>query len=81
MPKTKSLYSVHPSVRMVQDWITSLPEKTGRSLPQWITLVKKSGLKTENERCDWLLEYNDDEHVYYQFDDRSMTTIERKAAR
>jgi hypothetical protein len=39
---------------MVQKWVETLPEKTGRSLEEWISLVKKSGPKTEKERRDWL---------------------------
>jgi hypothetical protein len=54
MPKAKSLYSVHPGVLMTQKWIAELPEKTGRSLPQWLALVRKSGPKTEKERREWL---------------------------
>jgi hypothetical protein len=50
----KSLYSVHPGVKMVQDWIVKLPEKTGRTLEEWIQLVNKSGLATEKERREWL---------------------------
>jgi len=52
--KKKSLYSVHPGVVMVQDWIAKLPEKTGRSLEQWIELVQKSGPADEKERREWL---------------------------
>src|SRR5436309_14117478 len=60
MPKTaspkkkKQLYSVHPGVAMVQDWIAKLPEKTGRSLEEWIDLVQKSGPADEKERREWL---------------------------
>jgi hypothetical protein len=39
---------------MVQKWITDLPQKTGRSLEEWIALVKKSGPPTEKERREWL---------------------------
>jgi hypothetical protein len=39
----RSLYSVHPGVLMVQKWIAELKDKTGRSLDEWIALVKKSG--------------------------------------
>jgi hypothetical protein len=39
---------------MVQDWIASLPQKTGRSLEEWIQLVKTEGPPTEKERRDWL---------------------------
>jgi len=52
--KIKSVYSVHPSVAMVQKWIDDLPVKTGRSLDEWLKFIKKSGPKTEAERRDWL---------------------------
>ena len=52
--KSKTLYSVHPGVAMVQKWIKELPEKTGRSLDEWIELTRKSGPPTEKERRDWL---------------------------
>ena len=54
MPPTKSLYDVHPGVAMVQKWIATMPEKTGRSLEEWIALVKKQGQKTTKERRAWL---------------------------
>src|SRR5262249_10540219 len=57
MPRStasKSIYSVHPGVLMTQEWIAKLPEKTGRSLDQWIQLVKDSGPPTEKERREWL---------------------------
>ncbi len=50
----KSPYSVHPSVAMVQAWIASLPQKTGKTLEEWIRLVKQSGPLTEKERREWL---------------------------
>jgi hypothetical protein len=40
MAKKKTLYSVHPGVAMVQKWVATLPEKTGRSLEEWIALVE-----------------------------------------
>jgi hypothetical protein len=49
-----SVYSVHPGVAMVQNWVAALKEKTGRPLDEWLVVVKKSGLKTEAERRDWL---------------------------
>jgi hypothetical protein len=49
-----SLYSVHPGVAMVQKWIAELKEKTGRTVGEWIQLVKKSGPPTNKERQEWL---------------------------
>src|SRR6266851_428079 len=63
MPRTphrtrgKSMYSVHPGVAMVGDWIADLPRKTGRTLEEWIELVKKSGPAGEKDRRDWLKEH------------------------
>jgi hypothetical protein len=51
---SQSLYGVHPGVAQVQKWISDLKEKTGRSLEEWIALVKKEGPKGENERRAWL---------------------------
>jgi hypothetical protein len=51
---SKSLYGIHPGVEMVQKWVATLKEKTGRSLEEWLALVKKSGPKTEKERREWL---------------------------
>ena len=50
----KSVYSVHPGVAMMQKWIRELPAKTGRSLEEWIVLVKKAGPAGEKERREWL---------------------------
>jgi hypothetical protein len=41
---------------MVQSWVVSLPEKTGRSLDDWIRLVEKDGPSSEKDRRDWLKE-------------------------
>ena len=50
----QSLYSVHPGIFMVQKWIEALPEKTGRSLDEWLALIKREGPPTEQERREWL---------------------------
>ncbi len=50
----QSLYSVHPGIFMVQKWIETLPEKTGRSLDEWLALVKREGPASEQERREWL---------------------------
>ena len=52
--KTDGPYSVHSGVAMVQKWIKELPEKSGRSLEEWIALTRKSGPPTEKERREWL---------------------------
>ena len=52
--KTKSIYGVHPGVLMAQKWIAELKQKTGRTLEEWLRLIKKEGPPTEKERRDWL---------------------------
>jgi len=53
-PKKKSIYGVHPGVAMTQKWIAELKEKTGRSLEEWLRLIRKSGPKDEKARREWL---------------------------
>ena len=50
----KSLYGVHPGVAMVQTAIAQLPEKTGRSLEEWVAFIRKSGPAGEAARRAWL---------------------------
>lgn len=50
----KSVYGVHPGVLMTQKWVAELKEKTGKSLDEWLKLVKKSGPPSEKERREWL---------------------------
>ena len=50
----KSIYGVHPGVTMIQNAIASLPQKTGRSLDEWIAFIRKHGPKGEAARRDWL---------------------------
>jgi hypothetical protein len=52
--KTRSIYSPHPGIAMVSDWIANLPVKTGRSLDEWMELVRTAGPPTEKERREWL---------------------------
>ena len=54
MATTKSLYGVHPGVLMTQKWVAELKFKTGRSLDEWLALVKKSGPTDEKSRREWL---------------------------
>jgi hypothetical protein len=39
---------------MTQKFVATVKEKTGRSLEEWLALVKQSGARTENERRAWL---------------------------
>ena len=52
--KKKSIYGVHPGVLMTQKWITEMKPKTGRTLEEWLKLIKKEGPKDEQPRRDWL---------------------------
>jgi hypothetical protein len=54
LAKSESLYGVHPSVEMVQKWLEELKEETGRSMEDWLALVKKEGPKDEKSRREWL---------------------------
>lgn len=51
-----SMYGVHPGVSMVQNWITTLKEKTGRTLDDWVRLIRKEGPKDEKACRAWLKE-------------------------
>lgn len=53
-PRKKSIYGVHPGVAMTQKWIAELKQKTGRSLDEWLRLIKKAGPKDEKARREWL---------------------------
>jgi hypothetical protein len=52
--KKKSIYGVHPGVLMTQKWIAELKQKTGRTLDEWLRVIKKEGPPTEQARRDWL---------------------------
>jgi len=49
-----STYDAHPSLGMYQSSLAGLKQKTGRTMEEWITLVKKEGPATEKERRAWL---------------------------
>ena len=53
-PAKKSIYGVHPGVAMTQKWMAELKQRTGRSLEEWLKLIKKEGPLTEQERREWL---------------------------
>ncbi len=47
-------YDVHPSVAYVRAILDNLPEKTGRSLDEWVRLVSRSGPDGAKARAGWL---------------------------
>ena len=49
-----SIYGVHPGVAMIQNAIAGLPARTGRSLDEWIAVIKKHGPKDDTARREWL---------------------------
>jgi len=52
--RPSSRYDVHPGVEMVQQWIAMLKPKTGRTLDEWVALVKNDGPKELPSRRAWL---------------------------
>jgi hypothetical protein len=52
----KGLYSVHPGVAMVQGWIATMKEKTGRTLEEWIAHIHAEGPDDEKACRGWLKE-------------------------
>lgn len=52
--RSKAGYDLHPSVLMAQKTLAGLKDKTGRTLEEWIRLVKKEGPADEKQRRDWL---------------------------
>jgi len=52
--KTDNPYAVSPGVYMIQNWIATLKEKTGRSLDEWLALIHKQGPKDPKARREWL---------------------------
>ena len=56
MAKKKTLYSVHPSSKMAMNVIANMKEKIGRSLDEWVELVKRKAPSDEKGRMAWLEE-------------------------
>lgn len=52
--KSESLYGVHPGVARVQKWLAELRDSSGRTVDEWVALVKKEGPKEETARRAWL---------------------------
>jgi len=54
--KAQSIYGVHPGVASMQKWVADLKEKTGRTVDEWLALIRKDGPQGEKERREWLKE-------------------------
>jgi hypothetical protein len=52
--RTQIVYSVHPAVAHLEALVNKLPQNTGRSLQEWIALIKESGPAAESEQREWL---------------------------
>ena len=48
------MYDVHPGLAMYQNSLAALKQKTGRTMGEWIKLIKKEGPATEKARRAWL---------------------------
>lgn len=55
--KTRFQFGIHPSVQMVQAWVSRLKEKTGKTLEEWVDLLQQSDLKTRPEQIEWLKQH------------------------
>src|SRR5436190_15159653 len=47
-------YSPHPSIAYQRAILDNLPEKSGKSIDEWVRFVKKNGPQGEEERRAWL---------------------------
>jgi hypothetical protein len=53
--RKNTIYSLHPSFTMEESSLAKLQERTGKTLDEWIKLLKKDGPRTEKARGDWLV--------------------------
>jgi hypothetical protein len=49
-----SLYSPHPSFGMENAYFENIVKRTGKTLEEWVELVKRYGPETQKERREWL---------------------------
>jgi len=54
--RKNSVYTLHPGFKMEESSLANLKERTGRTLDEWIRVVKKTGPATEKQRIAWLKE-------------------------
>lgn len=54
MATRRERYDLHPSIAMVEEWVRTLKEKSGRSLDEWVSFIQKKGPEGEADRREWL---------------------------
>jgi len=47
-------YDVHPAVLLASQWVAALPARTGRSLEQWLKLIRAQGPRSQSACWQWL---------------------------
>src|SRR5262245_20757082 len=52
--RKNTIYSLHPAFAMEEAGLANLKERTGKSLDDWIKIVKKDGPAAEKDRREWL---------------------------
>src|SRR5579859_2461140 len=52
--KKKSIYGVHPGVQMMADWIADLQARSGKSLEEWVAVIKRDGPNDVKACREWL---------------------------
>jgi hypothetical protein len=50
----KSIYDNQPRQSMEEACVAKLPEKTGKTIEQWVAIVRKDGPASDKERREWL---------------------------
>ncbi len=54
MKRSKSVYTVHPGLKMIDAAIANLKEKTGKDLKEWTLVLNRSRLATVKEQAAFL---------------------------
>jgi hypothetical protein len=54
--RKNSVYTVHPGFAMEESGLAILKDRTGRTIEEWVRIVKKSGPASEKLRIAWLKE-------------------------
>jgi hypothetical protein len=81
MPRKKvpaapvSMYSLHPSFAMMNTRFDNIPKRTGKTVVEWVDLVKRYGPPTETGQRAWLM----NEHGLSKSD--AWWVVERAAGR